>query len=498
MGNGEALARQMVRGLRSVSLAANLVGALSVFAVLTFLNPETNVEDPDTQISIVVFAGAMAVFVPFAVAIGYRLGAPVRSWLVEERPPTDDERAVTLRQPIRQAALTGSGWIAALALFVPLQFAFGNPAIDAFRVAFGITLGGLITCLLVYLLLERVMRPFVALALAGGEPEEGAALGIRTRLMLSWALGSALPFIAIVMRLVVRGDDIDDIRPLLIGVATVGVLVGGYALAVATRSISEPLTAVRHALARVRDGELDARVDVYDSGEIGLLQAGFNRMADGLRERRRIEELFGRHVGVEVARDALDRGAELGGEQREATALFVDMIGSTGLAQRIPAADLVRTLNAMFAAVTEVVERGGGFVNKFEGDGALCVFGAPAYMDDHAARALCAARDLRDELRRLSRDHPEMDAAIGVSSGTVVAGNVGAPHRFEYTIIGDPVNEAARLTEIAKGRPSRLLAGERAVATAGAEADLWVQAGTLELRGRSEPTVAYEPVETTS
>ena len=488
----------MVRGLRGVSLAANFVGAVSVFAVLTFLNPDTSVEDADTKISMAVFAGAMLVFAPVAIAIGFRLGAPVRRWLTEERPPTDPERAATLRQPIRQSALTAAGWVGALALFVPLQFAFGNPAIEAFRVAFGIVLGGLITCLLVYLLLERVMRPVVALALAGGEPEEGAALGIRTRLMLSWALGSALPFIAIVMRLVVRGDDIPTVRPLLVGVAGVGIIVGGFTLAVATRSISEPLTAVRHAIARVREGDLDAKVDVYDSGEIGLLQAGFNRMADGLRERRHIEELFGRHVGPEVAKKALDGGAVLGGEQREATALFVDLIGSTSLAQERPAEEVVRTLNAMFAAVADVVEREGGFVNKFEGDGALCVFGAPTDLDDHAARALCAARQLRSALIGLAADHPALDAAIGVSSGTVVAGNVGAPHRFEYTIIGDPVNEAARLTELAKGQAGRLLAGERAVAIAGAEASRWVKAGEFELRGRAEPTLAYEPAALTS
>ena len=337
------------------------------------------------------------------------------------------------------------------------------------------------------------MRPAVARALAGGEPEEGVALGIRNRLMLAWALGSALPFLSIIARLVIRGESIEEIRPLLVGVSLVGIFVGGLIIAVATRSISEPLTSVRHALGEVRDGNLDVAVDVYDSGELGLLQAGFNRMADGLRERRRIEEMFGRHVGPEVARKALDGGAALGGEQREATALFVDLIGSTSLAQQLPAGDVVATLNAMFAAVAEVVEREGGFVNKFEGDGALCVFGAPTDMADHAARALCAARQLRSALQELAAEHPGLDAAIGVSSGTVVAGNVGAPHRFEYTIIGDPVNEAARLTELAKGQPSRILAGERSGASAGDEQARWAKAGAFELRGRAEPTVAYEP-----
>ena len=488
----------MVREVRGVSLVANLAGGVSVFGILTLLNPDTSLHDRDTRISMLVFAAAMALFIPVAIATGYRLGRPVRSWLQEGRSPTPSERAATLRQPLRQAALTAAGWIGAVAIFTPLQFAFDNPPIEAVRVAFGIIIGGLVTCLLVYLLLERALRPVVAIAMAGDEPEESVALGIRNRLMLSWALASALPFVAIIGRLAIRDDAIHEVRPLVIAVSIVGLIVGGFTLAIATRSISEPLTAVRQGMARVRDGDLDATVDVYDGGELGLLQAGFNRMAAGLRERRSIEEMFGRHVGSEVARKALEGGAVLGGEQREATALFVDLIGSTSLAQQLPAEDVVRTLNAMFATVAEVVEREGGFVNKFEGDGALCVFGAPADMADHAARALCAARQLRDALLALAADHPGLDAAIGVSSGTVVAGNVGAPHRFEYTIIGDPVNEAARLTDLAKGQAGRILAGERAVAAAGDEAGRWAKAGAFELRGRTEPTVAYEPTPATS
>src|SRR5207237_6672377 len=121
-------------------------------------------------------------------------------------------------------------------------------------------------------------------------------------------------------------------------------------------------------------------------------------------------------------------------------------------------------LNRFFTGVVRVVADEGGWVNKFEGDAALCVFGAPADQPDHAARALRAARRLAAELERLG-----VDAGIGVSSGRVVAGNIGAEDRYEYTVIGDPVNEAARLSEAAKTRPSRLAASEESVSRAGAE-----------------------------
>jgi adenylate cyclase len=195
-----------------------------------------------------------------------------------------------------------------------------------------------------------------------------------------------------------------------------------------------------------------------------------------------------------VARRALAAGEDvLGGQRREASALFVDIVGSTTLAQTRPPDEVVRLLNVFFGTVVRCVEAEDGFVNKFEGDGALCIFGAPIEQRDHAARALRAARTLRGELLVLAASHPDLDAAIGVSAGTVVAGNVGAEQRYEYTVIGDPVNEAARLTDSAKRRLGRVLASDEAVQRSGDEAANWAVAEELALRGRAETTLAYEP-----
>ena len=200
---------------------------------------------------------------------------------------------------------------------------------------------------------------------------------------------------------------------------------------------------------------------VDDGSEVGLLEAGFNRMAAGLRERERLRDLFGRHVGREVAEAALERdGVELGGELREVGAVFVDILGSTALAARRPPREVVAALNAFFRIVVEEVEVHGGWVNKFEGDAALCVFGAPTRRPDAACDALRAARLLHERLRS---ELPDVDAGIGVSAGAAVAGNVGTEERYEYTVIGDPVNEAARLCELAKRRPERVLASAAVV-----------------------------------
>jgi adenylate cyclase len=224
-----------------------------------------------------------------------------------------------------------------------------------------------------------------------------------------------------------------------------------------------------------------------------LLQAGVNQMVRGLRERQRLADLFGRQVGTEVAALALEQGTGLVSEQRDASVLFVDLIGSTAMAEVLAPEAVVETLNQYFATVVAVVGAEGGWVNKFEGDGALCVFGAPATQPDHAARALGAARRLHEELQRLGARCPGVDAAIGVSSGTVVAGNVGTEARYEYTVIGRPVNEAARLTDLAKGRPGRVLASGETLARAGSEALQWADLGSVALRGQRTPTAVAEP-----
>ena len=278
--------------------------------------------------------------------------------------------------------------------------------------------------------------------------------------------------------------------------AVVGLLGGLFAVLVASNSIAEPLDEVRHALGRVAGGDLDADLSVDDGGEVGQLQAGFNRMVAGLRERAALQDLFSRHVGHEVAAQALERGTGLGGESRRASVIFTDLIGSTAMAEVLPPGEVVATLNAFFQAVQDTISAQGGWVNKFEGDGALCVFGVPGVQPDHEARALRAARALRVRLAELAAEHPGLDAGIGVSSGTVVAGNVGTEERYEYTVIGRAVNEAARLTDLAKQRPGRLLASEGAVRAAGVERTQWVDRGTVGLRGQQTPTVLFEPTST--
>src|SRR6478609_2397106 len=207
-------------------------------------------------------------------------------------------------------------------------------------------------------------------------------------------------------------------------------------------------------------------------------------------ERRVLRELFGQHVGEDVARRALQFGTELGGETRFVAVLFVDMVGSTATASERPPGEVVELLNEFFRVVVDVIDQHHGFVNKFMGDAALAIFGAPLDRPDAPTAALAAARELREVLREV----PGLDIGIGVSAGLAVAGNIGAANRFEYTVIGDPVNEASRLTELAKDQQGRVLASSSALYFADeSEQDYWETGDEVQLRGRRKKTLLAWP-----
>jgi adenylate cyclase len=182
---------------------------------------------------------------------------------------------------------------------------------------------------------------------------------------------------------------------------------------------------------------------------------------------------------------------QLGGEERFVAVLFVDLVGSTELAADRPPAEVVQLLNRFFAIVVDEVDRQGGFVNKFAGDAALVIFGAPTEVPDPAGSALRTGRTLA---RRLADELPEATAGIGVTAGIVGAGTVGDVRRHEYTVIGDPVNEAARLTELAKSMPGGLIASMAAVSKAAPEeAEHWQAGDQITVRGRPAPTQLASP-----
>ncbi|MDP1793781.1 MAG: adenylate/guanylate cyclase domain-containing protein, partial [Acidimicrobiales bacterium] len=419
----------------------------------------------------------------------------IEAWIDANRDPTPAEKVAVLDQPYTQTRYSFRAWFGAALVFTFFSRTQGVSVIDSARIALGAVLGGLTTSAFCFLLVERLHRPVFAAALSDGVLPTRHGIQIRSRLLLMWMLGSGVPLIGIILApfgrdTASRGQIIGPIVVL----AVLGLASGLLVTTIAARSVTDPLDEVRDGLERVIAGDLSASIPIDDGGELGALEAGYNRLLAGLRERDRLADLFGRHGGVDVAKKALEDGVQLGGEVRQVSVLFVDLIGSTGLALSRPAPEVVELLNAFFGVVVTIVEENHGTVSRFDGDGALCVFGALQADDLHPTNALKAARELATGLRVLGAKYPEIQAGIGVSTGSVVAGNIGARQRFEYTVIGDAANEASRLTDLAKGSVGRLLASSTSVhAAIPVEQESWEYVGAVALRGRNELTETYEP-----
>ncbi|RFU42779.1 adenylate/guanylate cyclase domain-containing protein [Actinomadura logoneensis] len=495
-----------------VVATANLGGALVVLLFATFVIPDPPIHGIEhvRLVNTVAFFSYPVLAGPVAMATGLVLWRPVIRLARDGGVPDAVQRRAVLLGPLRLTLLVGMLWMVGAVGWAALDAALFNARM-ATKVGSTCLLGAITTCTLVYLLSERLLRPAAALALKSAPPASAAAPsaapaasptpdgtvpgevrlpGVTTRVMLAWALGTAVPVFGLlcvgVAALVTPGIRTTQLALTILALGTTAIGVGTGVTFLAVRAIADPIKAVRGGMTRVARGDLSAEVQVYDASEVGQLQAGFNDMVAGLREHERLRDLFGRHVGEEVADLAFEHDIELGGETRDVAVLFVDLAGSTRLAETRSPDQVVELLNAFFAVVVRVVGAHAGWINKFEGDAALAIFGAPSGLDDAAGAALGAARELG---RRLREEVPGVAAGIGVSAGPVVAGYIGAEQRFEYTVIGDPVNEAARLSDLAKSHDERVLASGTVVGLAAeAEAGQWRLGRNIILRGRGRPT----------
>ncbi|TMM04447.1 MAG: adenylate/guanylate cyclase domain-containing protein [Actinobacteria bacterium] len=487
-------ARQIRNGL-----LANAIGALLVFAFLAWLIPVS----PDfrrEQAGLTVRSAiVLAFYLPFAMYVGVRwvnrYAEPVQRWLLENRPPDEDERRRALALPLAPAKATAALWGVGAILFTAVNAPTGAATLANTA---AITLGGLTTAALTYLLAERTQRPVTALALADAPPERPSGPGVRPRLIMAWALGTGVPLLGIlavaVDALLDSGVDRQDLAWAVIFLTATAAAAGLALTLTAARSLGDPLTAVRGALARVERGDLDAQVPVDDGSEIGLVEAGFNTMVAGLRDRERLREAFGTYVDPELTERVLREGTDLAGEEVEVSVLFMDVRDFTTYAESASAQDVVATLNDLYGDVVPIIAAHGGHANKFIGDGLLAVFGAPRRMENHAACAVAAALEIA---RIVSQRHGDkLRVGIGVNSGRVVAGTIGGGGRLEFTVIGDVVNTAARVEAATRQTGDDVLITEATLVLLGGEPGAWEERPAITLKGKTRPVRLYAPART--
>jgi class 3 adenylate cyclase len=259
------------------------------------------------------------------------------------------------------------------------------------------------------------------------------------------------------------------------------------------RSLARPVEQLHAAMQRVAAGDLDAKVPILANDELGGLASGFNRMLAAMHERDFIRETFGRYVPAAVADAILQNRGEFLPEQRTATILYSDIEEFTALCERLEPPQVVKVLNEYFSLVVGIIERHGGVVNQFQGDAVLVTYNVPVRRAGHATAAVRTAIEIQQALAgHLFSTGEPIKSRIGINTGRVVAGPVGADQRLNYTVHGDAVNIAARLENLNKQHGTRILVSEATVeATDGAFA--FREIGTLQIRGKSEAIRVFTP-----
>ena len=251
-----------------------------------------------------------------------------------------------------------------------------------------------------------------------------------------------------------------------------------------------PIRDLAEGTQRVAAGDYSQRLPVVQDDDLGALAASFNRMQAGLAERQRLQAAFGTYVDPVLAGRLLEQGDDVfTGERRQVTVMFVDIRDFTPFAEANTAEDTVARLNAVFEIVVPAVVDAGGHVNKFLGDGALAVFGAPNDLADHADAAVTAAVLIHRLVAE--RFGGELRIGIGINTGLVIAGTIGGAGKLEFTLIGDTTNVAARVEQLTKTTGDAILLTHQTVDALVLRPTGLTERGYHALKGKSAPVQVF-------
>ncbi len=464
-----------------------------------------------------------AVAYPSVIVFLYVYLRPVLSWFEAgcPQPATVVVQRRVVSAPLMYAVSGFLAWIMGIPLFIGITIgAKGrwSPELASQHI-FTPMINGFLAATISYFIVDLIYRSMVYPRVfpEGGMTRVPGAfvLGFRGRFFLLLLALSFIPMFVMLgltraaeVRLdnipgLVPADLLHELNSASVAAFVIYVVVGGVLAALVTRSVTTSIEETAEALRRVQGGDLDVRVRVDSADEIGVLEDGVNHMVAALRDRERILQSFGRVVEPAVRDRLLSGQVGQQGERRNATVLFCDLRSFTAYSELHGPEEAVSTLNAFFTVTTAWVRECGGIIDKFIGDAALVVFGlldddrSPASVQRAAAAGMRCALGLEDKLRELNAQRredgkQELSLTIAIHSGEVVAGTIGSLDRYEYTVVGDTVNVAARLQQSAK---------EYGGVVASADAYSLARAGGFEapvrstdsvmLRGRREPVVLH-------
>lgn len=255
----------------------------------------------------------------------------------------------------------------------------------------------------------------------------------------------------------------------------------------------KPLKTLTASAEEISKGNYDAKTLICSNDEMGALGDAFNEMSASLKEKEFMRDTFGKIVTPQIRDYLLTKNVALGGETLDITVMFCDIRGFTTLSEKMPPEKIVSLLNEYFTGLETCVARHGGVINKYIGDAIMVLFGAPMQSQTHALDALNAALEMRAALEQMNKNWaerglPEIHFGIGIHSGPVLAGNIGAANRMEYTVIGDTVNTASRIEGLCKLYQKDLLVSQSAADLIQAQ-----EAARTETDGKTETAAAALP-----
>ena len=299
-------------------LLANGFGAILAYGFIRYGLPIRTTDPTPAYLrqNFILFSVTLAIGGLISLGASAVMLRPVVRWQLRGGAPTKSEQMAALHAPLRQSIVHLFLWIIGGAI-IAIQIIAVAPELAA-AVVITVCMAATIVFGFSYMLGERILRPVAADALASGDFDRTLTPGVGTRMMLTWGLGTLAPSIGIVLlcvtQLTTQLEFSSDSLALAILLLCVLVVLQALALSMLTgASISDPVQQLTTAIAEVQSGVDDVQVEVFDGSEIGRLQVGFNRMMEESSERQALQELFGRHVGEDVARRALRYGTELAG-----------------------------------------------------------------------------------------------------------------------------------------------------------------------------------------
>jgi adenylate cyclase len=288
-------------------------------------------------------------------------------------------------------------------------------------------------------------------------------LSLRGRGIL-WAVSASIcPIASLLLLMFAPRSPTINAEWFAVFVGVVGIAFGIFTALMMSWLVAKPIDQLRAAADAVSHGKFDVDLGVSRADEFGRLLGEFDNMVRELRDKEKLRQTFGLHVGKRAAEQILAHDPGLSGVEEEITVMFVDMRSWTARTSVSAPSDVVEVMNDFFRVTVRVVEEGHrGLVNKYLGDGFMAIFGVGDSRSNHAGDAVAAGREILLAVRELNNDlavksRAPIQIGIGIHSGPAIVGSIGSPQRLEFTAIGNTVNIASRMQGLTKTTGKALL-----------------------------------------